>query len=161
MVLLGKVWSFNNRTGILWKFIRNVKLQAVGHNLGISLREIQNWSHEACLGDCKTSRSTFKGFCFLKSSPEDMLIDFTERGREGEAEAEKHWYQRETSNSCLSHAPWPETKPIIQARDLTRNWTLDLPVYGTDAPTNWATLARAPSKGFKQGSFYNLFCFFF
>ena len=29
-------------------------------------------------------------FHFLKSSPEDMLIDFREREREGEREGEKH-----------------------------------------------------------------------
>ena len=28
--------------------------------------------------------------CYLLSSPKDMLIDFKERGREGQREAEKH-----------------------------------------------------------------------
>ena len=43
----------------------------------------------------------------FKSSPKDMLIDFRGRGGEG---GEK---ERETSISCLSHAPQPgpNTKP--------------------------------------------------
>ena len=38
-----------------------------------------------------------------------MLIDFRERGKEGEREGEKHQRERETSISCLSHTPGPET----------------------------------------------------
>ena len=34
-----------------------------------------------------------------------MLIDFRERGREGEREGEKHGCVRQTSFDCLSHVP--------------------------------------------------------
>ena len=33
---------------------------------------------------------------FKKSPPEDMLIDFKERGREGQRQGEKHQCERET-----------------------------------------------------------------
>ena len=49
-----------------------------------------------------------------KSSPEDMLIDFRETGREGEREEEKHGCERETSISCLLYMP--RVGPIPQPR---------------------------------------------
>ena len=43
-------------------------------------------------------------FFFLKSSPEDMLINFRKRGQ-GKKEREKHPCERETPISCLPHMP--------------------------------------------------------
>ena len=55
-----------------------------------------------------------------------LLIPEREEGRE--KEREKHWYERETSISCLLHTPWPGTEPATQACALTRNRTCDLSV---------------------------------
>ena len=40
---------------------------------------------------------------FLKSSPEDMFIDFRERGKGREREREKHLCERETLIGCLPY----------------------------------------------------------
>ena len=40
-----------------------------------------------------------------------MLIDFRERGREGEREGEKDRCETETSIRCLLYAPLPGTEP--------------------------------------------------
>ena len=40
-----------------------------------------------------------------------MLIDFTERGKEGEREGEKYHCERETWIVCFSHMSRPEVKP--------------------------------------------------
>ena len=44
-------------------------------------------------------------------SPEDVLIDLRERGREGDGKGEKHLCERQTSISFLWHTPWLGTKP--------------------------------------------------
>ena len=69
-------------------------------------------------------------FCFhnrfyknsFKSSPEDMFIDFRERGRE----REKHWCEKETLIGCLPYTPQPKSNP--------QPFSLRV-----DSPTNWAT----------------------
>ena len=43
----------------------------------------------------------FLSFLFFLSSPEDMVVDFRERGRKGEREGEKHRCERDTSIGCL------------------------------------------------------------
>ena len=69
-----------------------------------------------------------------------FLIDFRERGREGERQGEKHQCETEIPSGCLVHAPWLGTKPRhvpwlgIQHRTF---W------FAGQGPTNWATLARA------------------
>ena len=42
-------------------------------------------------------------FYYFLSSPEDMLIDFRKRGREGEREGEKRLCERETLIDSLLH----------------------------------------------------------
>ena len=59
---------------------------------------------------------------FFLSSPEDMLIDFRERGREGGG-------RRETSIGSLSYALQEGTEPAILASALTGNQTRDLLVH--------------------------------
>ena len=54
---------------------------------------------------------------------------YGERRREGEREGEKHWCERETRISCLSHVPQQEIEPITQAYALTGNWTHILLFY--------------------------------
>ena len=61
---------------------------------------------------------------FFLSSPKDMLLDFTERGRK-----EKHQWERETSIGCLSYASWPGTEPATQACAQTGNGTCSPLVY--------------------------------
>ena len=45
------------------------------------------------------------GLFFFQSSHEDMLIDFRERGREGEREGKKHLHEKKTSISYFSYTP--------------------------------------------------------
>ena len=74
------------------------------------------------------------------SSPEDMLIDFRERGREGGGEREKcqcereHWSVVSHQTKVWTHNPgmYPDQESNLQPISL---WA--------DAPTNWATVARA------------------
>ena len=55
-----------------------------------------------------------------------ILFIFREGGREGEKKGEKHLCDRETSISCLLHAPGPGTEPVTQACALARYQTGDL-----------------------------------
>ena len=47
---------------------------------------------------------SFSHSVFLKSSPKDMLIDFRERGREGERDREKHQCEGNIDGLLLVHA---------------------------------------------------------
>ena len=58
-----------------------------------------------------------------------MLIDFRERGREGEREKEKRPCKREAWICFLLHMPQPEIKPETWACALTGNQTLELSLY--------------------------------
>ena len=67
-------------------------------------------------------------YLFIYSSPEDMLLNFRERGREGETEGETHRCERETSVGLpFMHTP---------TRDQTRNlgmcpdWELNPQPFG-------------------------------
>ena len=42
---------------------------------------------------------------FFKTSPEDIIIDFREKGGKGERKGEKHQRERETLVSCLLYVP--------------------------------------------------------
>ena len=60
-----------------------------------------------------------------------MLIDFRERGKEGEKGREKKYQcERETSISGLLNAPQPGTDPATQACAQTGTWTHNLSGYG-------------------------------
>ena len=59
--------------------------------------------------------------------PKDMLIDFRERGKEGQ----KHLPWERNMIGCLSYAARSGTKPTTQACFLTRNQTHNLSAYGT------------------------------
>ena len=56
---------------------------------------------------------------------------FLERGEGSEKKRGKHWCVRETSISCLSHAPQLGSRPATQAHGLTGNRTGDLSPHGT------------------------------
>ena len=58
-----------------------------------------------------------------------MLLDFTERAREGERE--RNLDMREKHPPVTSHRYPPRTKSTTQAHALTRNRTCELSVYGT------------------------------
>ena len=70
-----------------------------------------------------------------------LLILEREEGRE--REGEKHWCERETSIGCLSYAPRLRTKPTIKACTPHRACAPQPFSLWDDAPTSWATLARA------------------
>ena len=67
-----------------------------------------------------------------------LFIYFRERGREGE----KHWCERETLFSHLSHMHQLGTRLETQACALTRNWTNNLSHFAEWCPARWATAVR-------------------
>ena len=79
---------------------------------------------------------------FFLSSPKDMLIDFREKRREGERDRERNISVREKCRLVASYsAPMDQTRHQGTCPD----WELNLqPLSVRDnAPTTWATLARA------------------
>ena len=70
------------------------------------------------------------------------LFIFREMGRQGEREGEKHWCARDTSISCLSHAPnWG---PGLQPRHIP--WLgIELATFpfADQCSIHWATPPRA------------------
>ena len=56
----------------------------------------------------------------------EILLIFSERGREGEREGEKHWCEERTLIGCLLYTPGPGTEGTTQAWALTGNQTVDL-----------------------------------
>ena len=65
-----------------------------------------------------------------------------DRGKEGEREGEKQWYERETSIGGLLYMPQPGTEPTAQVRVLTQI-KRDTFCFSRWCPTHWATLVRA------------------
>ena len=59
-----------------------------------------------------------------------MLIDFREKGQEGEGAGEKHQCERETSVGCLLYMPGLGNTPTSWPCALTRNRTGDFLVCG-------------------------------
>ena len=86
---------------------------------------------------CEGNYHTFFFFWFY-------LFIFRERGREGEREGEKHQCERQTSISCPSHMPQPETDPATQARALTRNPTGSLSLRQT-TPNQLSHTSQGPN----------------
>ena len=70
------------------------------------------------------------------------LFIFRERGREGEREGEKHWYEKHQSV-----APWLGTKPSSQTRALTGNWTCNLVLCRTMLD-EWSHASQGNAKVF-------------
>ena len=57
-----------------------------------------------------------------------MLIDFRERGREGEKEGEKHRCEREALTDCLSFCPdWDRTHSLgMRLNQIANLWPFGL-----------------------------------